>query len=310
MMKVLFICSGNKAGKPGDVVFNQGESLRKQGIQIDYFTIEGGGFSGYFKSISLLRKYIRKNSYDILHAHYSLSAFTASLAKNRPLVVSLMGSDAYLSGILRGITKFFYRFFWDFTIVKSKEMHDLLKLKKAEIIPNGVDIERFNISDKENARIKLQRSFNENIIVFIADPARSEKNFVLAEESVKLLNRSDVKLLVVHGVPNSAIPDYMNAADLLLLTSKWEGSVNVVKEAMACNLPIVSTDVGDVKYNTQGVEGCFITRNNPEDVAKGIDFALRFNRRTNGREKLISMGLDSESTAKRIINVYKELIHV
>jgi len=308
-MKILFICSGKKNNHPNIIVQNQAESLLKEGINVSYYLISGRGLWAYFVHVFKLRKLLKTNKFDILHAHYSLSAFTASLAKRKmPLVVSLMGSDAYLSGVFRSAASFFYRFFWDFTIVKSKEMHDLLKFKKAVVIPNGVDLERFKISDKETARIRLALSLNEKIIVFIADPSRGEKNFELAEESVKLLNRSDVKLLVVHGVDNSIIPDYLNAADLLLLTSKWEGSVNVVKEAMACNLPIVSTDVGDVKLNISGVDGCYIAQSNPDDISSKLSLALKFNTRTKGREKLISMGLDSTSVAKKIKYIYEGLL--
>ncbi len=102
---------------------------------------------------------------------------------------------------------------------------------------------------------------------------------------------------------------YLNATDVLLLTSKWEGSPNVIKEAMACNCPIVSTNVGDVKWLLDGVEGCFITTNDPRDVADKINKALNFKSKTKGRDKLFRLGFDSEHIAKKIIKVYEELIY-
>ena len=307
-MKVLFICSGNEFGHPKSIVFNQAESLRKEGINVSFYPIIGKGVWGYLKHVYLLRVYLRRNSFDILHAHYSFSSYTAALAKTGPLVVSLMGSDAYASKFFRKVSSYFYRHKWDVTIVKSKEILNLLRFKNAYVIPNGVDLECFTQSDKEIARRKLGIELSLKVVLFIADPSRNEKNFPLAEEALKLLNRSDVKLIAVHGISGSNIPDYMNAADVLLLTSKWEGSVNVVKEAMACNLPIVSTDVGDVKNNISDIEGCYITTSSPEDVCSKIKNALVFKGRTKGREKLISMGLDSKSVAQKIIQIYEDLL--
>jgi teichuronic acid biosynthesis glycosyltransferase TuaC len=307
-MKVLFICSGNKLGRPNNIVFNQADSLRKEGIDVSFYTIIGKGFWGYFKHIFLLRRLLKTNAYDLLHAHYSFSAFTAALTRKRPLIVSLMGSDAYISGLFRIVSYYFYRNAWDITIVKSSEMQSLLNFKNAYIIPNGVDLSLFSTSEKGTARRKLGLPQNEKIIVFIANPSRYEKNFPLAEESVQLLNRSDVKLIAVHGISNSTIHDYMNAADVLLLTSKWEGSPNVVKEAMACNLPIVSTDVGDVRYNISDIKGCYISKSEPENICLKLKNALEFEGRTNGREKLISMGLDSVTVAKKIKKIYEDLL--
>lgn len=103
----------------------------------------------------------------------------------------------------------------------------------------------------------------------------------------------------------------MNASDVLLFTSKWEGSVNVVKEAMACNCPAVSTDVGDVRWVTGNTDGCFISNFKPEDVADKITLALQFSKekcRTNGRERIIELGLGSETIANRILVVYNNVI--
>jgi len=93
------------------------------------------------------------------------------------------------------------------------------------------------------------------------------------------------------------------------LTSKWEGSPNIIKEAKACNIPIVCTDVGDVRWLLDGVDGCYITSQNPNDIADKLHRALSFNKRTTGREKLIQLGLDSTIIAQRIIEIYENVLN-
>ena len=97
-MKLLFVSSGNSKNGISTIIKNQGVSLKNQDIELDFFTIEGKGIKGYLKSIPYLKKQLKENKYDIVHAHYSLSAFTASLAGAKPLIVSLMGSDVKSKG--------------------------------------------------------------------------------------------------------------------------------------------------------------------------------------------------------------------
>lgn len=303
-MRVLFVSSGN-TGDIGVLVKNQAVSLIKEGIEIDFFLIKGRGVLGYLKNIRGIRHKFLRGNYDLIHAHYSLSAFAASLAGRFPLVVSLMGSDAYLSGIMRFFARFFYAVRWDVTIVKTERMKTMLKMSKAIVLPNGVDTDRFNVIPQTLSRERIGYSKTNKLIVFVANPKREEKNFALAKQAFDSLNIKDIELLPVFNKSNDIIPYYLNAADVLLLTSKWEGGVNVIKEAMACNLPIVSTDVGDVKLNTEGVTGVFICNNDSNSVANGLINALQLSERTNGRDNLFKRGLDSSSIAKRIILIYE-----
>ncbi len=306
-MKILFI-SGGRLSDTSPLVKNQGESLIKKGVDVDFFVVDGSGIFGYLKAIPRLRKKIKEGGYDIVHAHYSFSAFAASLAGSFPLVVSLMGSDAYMSTFWRWCAHVFYYIRWDATIVKTKHMKDLLKMSKLYIIPNGVNMERFTLMEKNKAREKIKYFSEKKLILFLADPKRSEKNFPLAKQVVDALNNPDIELMAVYNVSNELIPFYLNAADALLLTSKWEGSVNVVKEALACNLPIVSTDVGDVKLNISGVDGCYVCEQDVKDLAEKLNLALSFGQRTNGRQRIVELGLDSDTTADKLIEVYKTLL--
>jgi glycosyltransferase involved in cell wall biosynthesis len=120
------------------------------------------------------------------------------------------------------------------------------------------------------------------------------------------LNNENIEFHIVFGIENKILPYYFNAADVLLLTSLWEGSPNVVKEAMACNLPIVSTDVGDVRELMGGTAGCYITNFHASDVAKKLRLALEFGKRTDGRKKV--RHLDTIQIAEKISKIYHQVL--
>jgi len=306
-MKVLFVSSGRQ-GDVGYVVRNQGESLIRNGVQIDFFTIEPGLW-GYLRAVLQLRKTIRQGSYSLVHAHYSYSAFSATLAGCRPLIVSLMGSDTAQNRLLNLIIRILSQVRWSATIVKTEDIKHNLNLTNALVIPNGVDLNRFRPLDKESCRKKLNLDYNKRIILFIAGRNRPEKRLNLAMESIRLLNDTDLQFIHLHDTPNELVPFYINSADLLLLTSSREGSVNVVKEAMACNCPVVSTDVGDVRWVLGNLEGCFLTSSEASDIATSIKMALDFGIRTSGRNRLTELGLDADSAAGRIIDLYSRVMN-
>jgi len=307
VMKVLFVSSGRQ-GDVGFVVKNQGESLVKNGVSVDFFTTEPG-ICGYLKAVLRLRITFRRGSYNLVHAHYSFSAFTATLAGCRPLVVSLMGSDTTGNRFLNLIISILSRGRWRATVVKTKEMQRSINLRNVFVIPNGVDLNRFRPLDKEFCRKQLGLDENEMIILFIAGLNRAEKRLSLATEAVGLLNESNLRFFHLHDTPNEQVPFFINSADLLLLTSSREGSVYVVKEAMACNCPVVSTDVGDVKFVFGDMEGCFLTSSDPNDIADGIKKGLNFRKRTSGRKRLVELGLDADSIAGRLIDLYRQVMN-
>jgi len=308
-MIVLFVFSGNSSYfEISPFIKVQAESLTKYGHRIDYYPVKGKGLWGYLSNITKLSKFIKQGNCDIVHSHYSFCGIVSALATGKPVVCSLMGSDVKKSGLWRFVIKYFIMHKWEKTIVKSKDMKLSLEIDKVEVIPNGVDLDIFRPMNKNDCRKELGWDIEKKIILFAADPKRPEKNFSLAKKATENLNIQDVELKVIYPVPHKDIPLYLNAADLLLSTSLWEGSPNIIKEAMACNCPIVSTDVGDVKWLLDGVEGCFITTNDPNDIANKIRKALDIKGKTKGREKLISLGLDSKNIAKKIVSVYEEVM--
>jgi teichuronic acid biosynthesis glycosyltransferase TuaC len=322
-MKILFICRGINFHGISPIMKRQGESLKKKGVDIEYFAINGNGIFGYIKNIIILRKFLQKKNYDLVHAHYGLCGFVTLLSKRKEKsVLSFMGSELINTHsangkkniqyyLLRSINKFCIRNF-DFIVVKSKEMADFIDIKNKMVIPNGIDLSTFKSIEKSDARNILNLNLQQVIIIFIADPPdRPEKNIELAKLAIQKLHSKNVNFLHLHSLDESNLSLYYSAADLLLLTSLHEGSPNVIKEAMACGCPMVSTNVGDVEKNISGVKGCYISTYDPNDIAAKIEFAIEFaltNNRTNGRERIKELQLSSTTTADKIIAIYNKLI--
>ncbi len=305
-MKVLFISSGNSKFGISPIIKNQGESLREAGIDVSYYLIKGKGFRGYIKNIKILKNFIKKNKVDIVHAHYSYSAFVASLAGAKPLIVSLMGDDLQSNYLSKLFIKVFYKISWKNIIVKSVRMYNILGISNAFVIPNGVNIQVFNSIDKRFCQKKLGWDHNKKHILFPADKSRREKNFKLAKKVFSILNNKNIELHSLIDVSPKLMPLWMNSADVVLLVSLKEGSPNVIKEAMACNIPIVSTDVGDVKEVIANTKNCYLTSYDPKEIAVKINKVLDFDKRTNGRENI--KYLESGFIAKKIINIYLNTI--
>jgi glycosyltransferase involved in cell wall biosynthesis len=310
-VKVLFVCSANRNGI-GSIVKLQGDSLNQHGIEVDYYGNKGRGLRGYLSNVSSLRSYVLKSKPDLIHAHYSLSAIVAGLTLTRkPLIVSLMGSDIKMAIYFRWIIRLFSKAFWDKVIVKSQFMMNDILIRQAAIIPNGVDLSRFKPLDKKSLKKKFSFSEDKSVVLFLADPSRESKYFYLAKRAYQLIDPVKAELQVRFNIPPDKIPLIINAADVILLTSIWEGSPNVVKEAMACNCPVVATDVGDVVWLFGDEAGYFLTGFEPEDVAEKITAAVQFVKergRTNGRQRIIDLGLDSEAVARRLIGIYEEVL--
>jgi teichuronic acid biosynthesis glycosyltransferase TuaC len=309
-MDILFVSGGITEifGFP-PLVKAQGESLKKQGVNVVYFPLIGKGIKGYLSNISKLKKYIKNNPIDIIHAHFSFSGVVASLANtDKPILLSLLGTDVNGSGFIKKlILKNIYLFSWYALIVKSEEMSKKFKKTKCHIIPNGVDTTVFKPLESTESKNKLNWDIKKKHILFAANPQRYEKNFTLTKKAFSIIKDNNIELHYLVNVEHKNIPVWLNAADLVVLSSLWEGSPNVIKEAMSCNCPIVATNVGDIEWLFGDEPGFYLANFTPEDYAKKIELALDFvqkYKKTNGRNRIIELGLDSEIIAKKIIDIY------
>lgn len=303
-MKVLFIRSGNNGQDP--ISTRQGNSLIKFGVNIEFYDLIGKGVIGYLSNILKLRKYIKTFNPNVLHAHYSFSGFITSLTfAHIPIVVSLMGSDVRLSGKLMKLFLKIFMLSWKSTIVKSEEMYLKLGCKRVHIVPNGVDFNLFYPMITNKAQDKLNWNKQKKHILFASDPKRPEKNYALAESALNIL-KNEIKDFEIHfllNIPMDEMVYYYNASDLLLLTSNYEGSPNVIKEAMACNCPIVTTNVGDVTKIIGNTKNTYITSNNEFEISQKIIEVLFSNQRSNGRINIEKN--NSDHIAQKLMKIYK-----
>ena len=168
-MKVLFVASGNKAvGSVSAFVQSQYDSLDEEGLEMILFPVVGHGFWGYVKHVFELRKLVRKERPDIVHAHYSVCGYLASLAScglKSKVVVSILGSFPRKSRKLELVSWCIDKV-WDATIVKSERTRSQLD-RDLPVIPNGVNIEQFNVIDQNEARVKVGFDVVKKYVIFV-----------------------------------------------------------------------------------------------------------------------------------------------
>ncbi|MFC5367871.1 glycosyltransferase family 4 protein [Salinirubrum litoreum] len=244
-------------------------------------------------------------TYDVVHANFGLTGPFALAQWRRPVVLSLWGSD--LLGEFGWLGKACARLA-DETIVMSDEMFDELGVDDAHVIPHGIDLTQFRPIPTATARRRVGWNETGPHVLFPYDPDRPEKNYPLAEEVVAAtadrLGES-VALHAVHGVEHEEVPYYMNAADALLLTSDREGSPNAVKEAMACNCPVVARDVGDVRDRLADVRGSAVVADDA-DLPDRLAEIVTSDTQNDGREHVQHLSL--ERMGDDLIDVYRRAL--
>lgn len=301
----------------------QMQSLVDRGLRCDVLFIRGyRSRLAYLLAAGRLAAWslARRRKYKLVHAHSGEAALAAGFFRRAPLLVSYLGDDVLGtpdehgrihrgSKVKRAIIRRHSRLA-DHTITKSLEMETALPetvRRRNTVLPNGVDTDAFRPQDRALARRELGWNVDERIALFAADPAVARKRHWLAEAAVRLARAElpDLRLEVAQDVTPDRIPLLMNAADCLLLTSSIEGSPNVVKEALMCNLPVITTPTGDVEQLLDGVVPSCVTDPSEAALSRALVDCLREPRRSNGRD--VSANLDEGVIADRLLRLYTEL---
>ena len=288
----------------------QVDVLESRNVNCTTLVVPGGTGSESSHTVAeYLRYYPRVlrrslDDFDLIHANFGLTAPHAVAQPRLPVVVSLWGTDIY--GRYGPMSKFAARFA-DAVIVMSEEMRRAVP-GDPHVIPHGVNMDLFRPTSQRDARRELGWDLDAHQVFFPYPADREVKNYDLASRVVdRVGDRLDesVELQTVWGVPHDRMPVYMNAADSLLLTSEWEGSPNSVKEAMACNLPVVSVDVGDVARRVADDPHSHVCRGESELVDRLAETLAR-GEPSRGREAIRDLSL--ERMGDRIRRVYESVL--
>lgn len=289
----------------GTFVHEQVEGLRRRGISVDVLFVNGkANRLNYALGFPRLWRRLAGQRYDLIHAHYVFSGLIARGQWQVPVVVSFHGA-----GEMVGVQGRLCRWLAprvDGCTVTSPEHYQQLDYSPARIIPCGVDLNLFRPGDRAAARRRLGLPPGKPLVLFCGEP-RPEKRVPLIEAAVGWLQaeRPEVELIKAINRPHDEVPVWMQAADALVLVSDYEGSPVVIKEAMACNLPIVATAVGDIPALFGGLPGHFLVQQDKAEIAAALGRALDHGP-TAGREAIARLSLSA--TADGILELYRDVL--
>jgi teichuronic acid biosynthesis glycosyltransferase TuaC len=296
----------------GALVAQQVDGLRRMGVDIEVLHIDRGlhGMRAYASVRGQCREAARAHRAEVVHVMYGgiLAALVTYAISDMPVIVSFCGSDLLGEPLSRPARRLLA---WAGVqasrraavraariIVKSRNLCEALPARverhRVRVIPNGVDLNRFQPLDRADCRTRLGWRADMFHILFPKTNGASVKRPALARDALDRLRRLGVSadLHDLAGVPHADVPVWMNASDALLLTSAHEGSPNVVKEALACDLPVVSVDVGDVRERIGTVQGCHVAEADPVALAGKLYHVVQGPRRVDGRSHMRALALD------------------
>jgi len=300
-------------------------------IEIDFYFIKGKGFNGYMRNFKKLSHTLKEKKYDIVHAHFALSGLLAGLQRRVPVITTFHGSD--INNPKLRLLSAFAMLMSKKVIYVSHALNQKALFKnsnKDHVVPCGLDLSIFKpyshleiqplpnrAAPSRDLRLQpfpnratpsrdLRLQPSTKHILFSSSFTNPVKNYPLLQAALKLMDASHI---VVHELKNMSrveVAAMMNRVDLCVMTSFSEGSPQFIKEAMACNCPIVSTNVGDVKEVIGNTPGCYVVDFDAAELASAIQLALVFGKRTEGRDKVLKF--DNQLIAKQIIEIYKTML--
>lgn len=308
-MRVLIVHSGNAVLKSEDYTFvkEQGDALAALGVCVSYFAIKGKGIRGYLSNYSRLKNEIKRSKPDIVHAHFGLCGALCILQHKVPVVVTYHNGETltWYGKIISSITSWFAT--WNIYVAQHIHDHLYLQPDKYTIQPCGVFLDEMYLYEKEEAQKNMHLKQGIPNILFAGSFANTRKNYPLAKKAIEILPYT-VNLIEMKDFDRKQVNQLLCACDALLLPTKSEGSPQVVKEAMACNCPIVATDVADIAYLLNEVENCYVTTFDANEIACKLDQCIKQGMRSNGRQRIKALSLDNFQVAETIRNIYQKIL--
>ncbi len=288
----------------GSFVRDQVEALRRiPDVEIELVAFEPGGPAPYACAAAELRRRYRRHRFDVVHAHFGLTAWPALAAPGRWRAVTLHGTDL-AHPRSRALTLAALRRY-DLPAVVSAalapEVPSWAVKRRPAVLPCGVDIKRFHRIDRDEARARLGLDPRGPYLLFPADPARPEKRHDRA-----LAVAGEIPLLALRDVDPAEVPLWVNAANAVLVPSEREGFGLSVLEALACDVPVIATPVGVAPKALEGIAGAscvpFDARTWQQAVAPHVAAA---DPRIAGRDR--AERFSAERMAARVVTTWRAL---
>lgn len=310
-MRVLVVTNfmpDEAAPQRGRWVRDQVDEVRRRGVEVDLFAFPPGR-GEYVPATRRLKALLRKQRFDLVHAHYGLAGWVARLAGASPLIVTFHGTDVrhHLVGHLSR------RLAWRLDLVAgvSRALFEpedgrpgLPAVPGSAVLPCGPDLSRFGPRPRAEARRRLGLDPDGGYLFFPANPGRPEKRH---DRAAALAAACGADLLTGGSIEPERMPLWLNAANAVLVTSEYEGFGMAAVEALACDVPVLSTDVGIAPYALRGVDGCLCA---PFETATWAPVARRHleapDPRVDGAARAAT--LSAAGMAERVIEAYRAVL--
>jgi glycosyltransferase involved in cell wall biosynthesis len=307
----------------GTFVGDEVETLRRSGVEVDVYFVNGRRHKLAYAAMPFgFLARVLAGRYDIIHVHHSFCGLVAAMQRRIPVVwtlhegvinahgdrpdTRLIKSAAYSRGLKLWVSRRV-----DAVVAVSERVRQPLQRPDAVVIPSGVDMDRFVPMDRVEARRTIGLPVERRYVLFPSSPSRPEKRHGLARRAMDRLHEiapetRDVDLVVLERVPHAQVPFYMNASEVVLLTSAFEASPVTIREALACNIPVVSTAVGDVPDLLEDIAGCEIVEPDEESIARALHRVLTASRRVVSRDRMVVYS--RERLARELLGVYRRVL--
>jgi len=308
----------------GSFVRDEADALRRAGADVDVYFVNGRANKLAYLGMPVgFAARLQSKRYDVVHVHHSFCGLVATLQRKVPVVWTFHEGEisgdtadvlrehpikriAYSRNLKRTVASRV-----DAVVIVAEHLRGPLGRPDATLLPAGIDLDKFAPADTAESQRALGLAPGKRYVLFPAAPSRVEKRYDIARAAIEHLRQTDpsaadVELIALDNVPHAKVPVYMNASEAVLMTSSFEASPVTIREALACNVPVLCTDVGDARVVLDGIAGCHVVPADPVAIAGALRGVLAAPRRVNGRERMQSYSL--LRVARELLELYARVI--